>query len=130
MAVLLTRTDSGDYEVVATAGMPPLPLAGAMLSGELGTVCGFAAAQREAVIFEDVPATARFSGAVMATNFGVVSSIVVALRHREQVTGILSVHSRTVRAFTGAEARDVEAAAEGLVLSLALLAGADRNPAP
>lgn len=121
VAVLLRRTQSGDFEVVAAAGMPPLPAPGQRLSGEHGTVCGFAAAQQEAVIFEDVPATARFSGAVMATNFGVVSSVVVALRLRDEVTGILSVHSRTARTFTGAEARDIEAAADGLELSLALL---------
>ena len=31
------------------------------------------------------------------------------------------MHSRAARTFTGPEARDIEAAAEGLVLSLALL---------
>lgn len=119
-AILLTRTASDDFEVVASAGAPPVPQAGELFPGGVGSVCGLAAAQQRAVIFDDVPATARFSGAIMATKFGAVSSVVVALRHRGEVMGALSIHSRTVRSFTGAEARDIEAAAARLVLSLAL----------
>jgi GAF domain-containing protein len=115
VAVLFRSTPSGDFEVVTAAGTSPTPSAGELVPGRIDSVCGFAAAQHGAVIFEDVPATARFSGATMATKFGAVSSVVVALRHRGEVAGIMSVHSRTLRSFTGAEARDIEAAAEGLV---------------
>ncbi len=123
--VLLARTASDDFEVVASAGAPPVPRAGERLPGGVGSVCAFAAAQQGAVIFDDVPKTARFNGATMATRFGAVSSVVVAIRHVGEMRGVLSVHSRTVRSFTGAEARDIEAAADGMVWSLAMrIAGA------
>lgn len=127
-AVLLRRTASGDFQVVAAAGTAPLPSEGDVVPGGENSVCGYAAVQQGAVVFENVPATSRFSGATMATKFGAVSSAAVALRHLDTVPGVLSVHSRTARSFTAADVSDVEAASEGLVLSLALLdagAGAD-----
>ena len=86
---------------------------------------GFAAEQSGAVIFENVAATARFKGAQMATRFGAVSSLVVALRHRGTVLGVLSVHSRRARRYTALEAQTLEHAIEGLASQLAV---APREP--
>ena len=125
MAVLLAITRTGAFEVVAAAGAPPLPPAGSSVSGGIDSLCGYAAQHRAAVIFDNVAATARFRGAEMATRFGAVSSLVVALRHQDAVVGVLSVHSRAARLYTPHEAQTLEHAIDGLASQLA---AARRSP--
>lgn len=125
MAVVLAITSAGAFEVVTAVGSPPLPPVGFSLSGGTNSLCGFAAEQSGAVIFENVAATARFKGAQMATRFGAVSSLVVALRHRGTVIGVLSVHSRSARRYTAHEAQTLEHASGGLASQLAV---APRGP--
>ena len=119
MAVVLAITSAGAFEVVTAVGSTPLPPVGSSVSGGINSLCGFAAQQSRAVIFENVAATARFKGAQMATRFGAVSSLVVALRHRGTVVGVLGVHSRRARRYTAHEAQTLEHAIEGLAGQLA-----------
>lgn len=125
MAVVLAITSAGAFEVVTAVGSTPLPPVGSFVSGGTNSLCGFAAQQNGAVIFENVAATARFKGAQMATRFGAVSSLVLALRHQGTVIGVLSVHSRSARRYTAREAQTLEHAIEGLASQLAV---APRGP--
>ena len=118
MAVVLGTTPSGDFEVTTAVASPPVPPTGLWLPGGVTSICGFAALQEGAVIFDNVIGTARFRGAQMATTFGAVSSLVVALRDRDILIGVLSVHSRAQRSFTSAEAQALERAAGGFAVQL------------
>lgn len=121
MGLVLTRTPSGDFEVLAACGAAPIPVHRERLPGDAGSVCGFSARQVGAVIFDDVTGTARFSDALIATHYGAVSSLVVSLRVRGEVVGVLGVHSRTRRSFTGSDARALEQAADACAGQFAAL---------
>jgi GAF domain-containing protein len=119
LAVLLAPTDGGAFEVVACAGTPPLPSVGERIAGGDGSLCGYASLHSGAIIFDNIVATARFRGSHMATEFGAVSSLVVAVRRERTVLGVLSIHARSQHGFTAREARSLERTAEGIAARLA-----------
>lgn len=112
LALVLAITPAGNFEVVAAAGDRPVPSAGLRVPGGEDSVCGFAALQHGAIIYQNVAGTSHFSSARMATTFGAVSSLMVAIHFRGEVVGILGVHSRTARSFDAAAAHALEDAAE------------------
>jgi hypothetical protein len=118
LIVLLVPTKTGEFEVVASDGEAPTPAVGVHVPGGEGSLCGYAAAHSGTIIFDDIGATKRFRGALMATECGAVSSLVVALREKDTVIGVLSVHSRRPRAFTANAASWLERVAARIAIRL------------
>jgi GAF domain-containing protein len=118
LIVLLVSTETGEFEVVASDGEAPTPGVGVRVRGGEGSLCGYAAAHSGTIIFDDIGATKRFQSALMATECGAVSSLVVALREKDTVIGVLSVHSRRPRAFTANAASRLERVAASIAIRL------------
>lgn len=129
MAVILSVTAAMDFEVVMATGSPPLPPVGARMAGGYQSLCGFVAQERGAVIFDNVGATARFRDSLMASEFGAISSLMVALRAGGSLIGVMGIHSRTPRFFTGAEARALDAVAHSFAGQLVDMADPEAREA-
>jgi hypothetical protein len=116
--VLLVPAGTGEFEVVASAGEAPVPAVGVRVGGGEGSLCGYATVHSGTILFDDIGATERFRGAHMATECGAISSVVVALRRKDTITGVLSVHARRPRAFTGKAAGRLEQVADSIAVRL------------
>ena len=75
------------------------------------STAGYALAQREAVMFDDVQGTKRFTDAALLRSHRVTATLAVRIETASGVRGVLSVHERTSRRYTTSEATFIEAAA-------------------
>jgi PAS domain S-box-containing protein len=62
---------------------------------------GFTLMTQEAVIVEDLRTETRFSGPPLLTDHGVVSGMSTIIRGTDRPYGVLGIHTRTPRRFTG-----------------------------
>ena len=82
-----------------------------LVSSAVTSVAGYSLAHRGAVLFNDVQGTKRFTDAGLLRSYGVTATLAVRLDLAGGRRGVLSVHERTTRRFTAAEATFVEQAA-------------------
>ncbi len=89
----------------------------ATVSAAVTSTAGYALAQPQAVIFDDVQRTSRFTDAALLRSHDVIGSLAVRIKGRERPRGVLSMHDHGRRKFTAQDAAFLEAAAL-LVLEL------------
>jgi GAF domain-containing protein len=105
--------DGQTLVVRAAAGWEP-PIVGERVPATSASQAGFTLEANEAVIFQDLAHTKRFTDAGLLRRHGVVSSLSAVVRGRARTFGVLSVHMRAQRDFTGAEARFLTAVGKAL----------------
>jgi len=105
--------DGRTLVVRAAAGWEP-SIVGERVPATNASQAGFTLEVNEAVIFQDLSHTRRFTDAGLLRRHGVVSSLSALVKGRLRTFGVLSVHTRARRDFTGAEARFLSAAGNAL----------------
>jgi GAF domain-containing protein len=106
--------DDGQTLVVrAAAGWEP-SIVGERVAATNASQAGFTLEANEAVIFQDLARTKRFTDAGLLRRHGVVSSLSAVVKGGVRTFGVLSVHMRAQRGFTGAEARFLTAVGKTL----------------
>ena len=105
--------DGRTLVVRAAAGWEP-SIVGDCVPATNASQAGFTLEVNEAVIFQDLPHTRRFTDAGLLRRHGVVSSVSAVVRAGSHTFGVLSVHTRAQRDFTGAEARFLSAAGNAI----------------
>jgi GAF domain-containing protein len=99
--------------VRAAVGWEP-SIVGERVPATNASQAGFTLEANEAVIFQDLSHTRRFTEAGLLRRHGVVSSLSAVVRGRSRTFGVLSVHTRAQRDFTGAEARFLTAVGKAM----------------
>ena len=90
----------------------------ALVSAGQDTQSGLALAQAEPLIVADLRLEPRFTGAKLARDHGVVSSVCVAIPGGERPYGVLAVHSTERREFGADDLRFLQAAANVLAAAV------------
>ena len=105
--------DGQTLVVRAAAGWEPA-IIGERVPATNASQAGFTLEANEAVIFQDLARTKRFTDAGLLRRHGVVSSLSAVVKGGVRTFGVLSVHMRAQRDFTGAEARFLTAVGKKL----------------
>jgi len=84
----------------------------ATVSAETDSQMGYSLRSRVPVVVEDLRSDSRFQGPRLLHEHGVTSGISVAIDGRDRRLGVLSVHTRTARAFTKDDIYFVESIAQ------------------
>jgi GAF domain-containing protein len=105
--------DGRTLVVCAALGWEP-PIVGERVPATSASQAGFTLELNEAVIFQDLSHTRRFTDAGLLRRHGVVSSLSAVVRGRSRTFGVLSLHTRAQRDFTGAEARFLSAVGKAM----------------
>ncbi len=81
------------------------------VSASSNTIAGYAIEQRDAVVFDDVTDTSRFSEAHLLRAHGVRATLAVPIACNGVTWGVLSVHEQVRRAFSSEEVQFVKESA-------------------
>jgi signal transduction protein with GAF and PtsI domain len=119
MAKLLTLDEGGTFLVVAAAfGWDPSIIDSGRVPATVTSQAGYALTVEGPIFFENIAGTKRFSDTDLLRQAGVVSSLVMTLRHHQRVLGVLSVHSRNRRSFTADDMDVLEQVGRALARAL------------
>jgi PAS domain S-box-containing protein len=91
----------------------------ATLGSDLGSQIGYTLLLREPVVVEDLREDERFDGPALFTDHGVVGGMSVVIQGRDRPFGVLGVHTRRRRSFSGDDINFLRAVANVLAVAIA-----------
>jgi PAS domain S-box-containing protein len=116
---ILERLPDGDRLLLrAGAGWREGVVGHATVSADRDSRAGWTLAASDPVVLEDLRTDARFDGARLLREHGVVSGLSVVIRGSEHPWGVLGVHTRSQRRFTDDEGNFLRAAANTLAMAI------------
>ncbi len=120
--VLEYRAEQDDMLVRAGEGWPEGVVGQASVPADVGSQAGFTLRSVEPVIVEDLAAERRFTGPDLLTDHGVASGMSCVIPGGTTAFGVLGVHAKHTRAFTGDDANFLQSAANLLAVASQLRA--------
>lgn len=112
LAKLLELSASGNDLVVRSGvGWEDGVVGRTIVPATTASIAGYALRHPQAVIFNDVQGTARFTDSILLRSHNVRSSIAVRIVAQGRPIGVLSVHELTLRRFSDGDAAFIERAA-------------------
>jgi PAS domain S-box-containing protein len=119
VTVLERLPDGARLLLVAGTGWREGVIGHAIVNADRDSQAGWTLATSDPVVLEDLRADPRFQGPDLLHEHQVVSGLIVAIRGREDPWGVLGVHTRSRRRFTGDEVNFLRAAANTLAMAIA-----------